>query len=241
MKYPKSDVPEKKDDSGIVKNLPSRNMSHKVKVSKKGKKTKEKDKVPQKHGFIREVLSWIGTIVVAFVIFFFLQTYVFAQYRVSGDSMYPTLKNGERVFANKLESINRFDVVVFDAPDANEEYVKRVIGIPGDEITHLDGKLFVNDQLVPEEFINSEPTDESQNFDGNGDFSMIAVTGELTVPEGKLFVLGDNRSNSNDSRNFGFIDEKNAHGVVRLVVWPLNEFGLLTDYHKELDLEENEK
>lgn len=132
--------------------------------------------------------------------------------RVSGESMMPTFQNNNRVFINKLSDIKRFDVVVLDAPDAkSKEYIKRVIGMPGDDISFEDNQLYINDQPVKEEFL--ENTDIQ-----TGSFKL-----KQKVPKNSYFVMGDNREHSNDSRFFGYVSKDQIQGKVFLRYWPLNE------------------
>ncbi|WP_025729441.1 signal peptidase I [Atopobacter phocae] len=188
-------------------------------------KTTEKE-VKLSTMIVKEVFSWILTFVLAIGLYFVISTFVAQKYQVSGSSMYPTLQNNEEVIGNKLEKIDRLDIVVFKAPDTGREYVKRVIGLPGDSVTYLDGKLFVNDQQIEEPFINQEETFEinGQKTLGTSSFTLPQLTGEMVVPDGHYFVMGDNRGHSNDSRSFGFVKRESIHAVVRAIVWPYNKW-----------------
>ncbi|MFZ2743758.1 MAG: signal peptidase I, partial [Trichococcus flocculiformis] len=103
----------------------------------------KKDIQPEKRGgFFREALSLLLSVAIAFVLFVVIRTYLFYPFQVVGDSMVPTLETGDRLILNKLAEVDRFDIVVFPAPDGtDEEYVKRVIGLPGDEITYFQDEL----------------------------------------------------------------------------------------------------
>ncbi|MCZ0716792.1 signal peptidase I [Aerococcus kribbianus] len=175
--------------------------------------------------FFSEILSIVISIVIALGIFWVTKTYFFYQIEVDGDSMYPTMQDGERYILNVQGDIDRFDIVVFPAPDgSNAQYVKRVIGVPGDEIEYRDNQLYVNGQAVEEEYLNAlEAANPGQKV--TPDFTLDEITGEHTVPEGEYFVLGDNRPVSKDGRYFGFIDEETIDGTTNLRIWPFSKFG----------------
>lgn len=121
--------------------------------------------------------------------------------------MVPTLETGDRLILNKLADIDRFDIVVFPAPDGtDEEYVKRIIGLPGDEITYFQDELYINGKKIEEHYLEALREDSDQQL--MSDFTLYtldATTGNSVVPEDMYFVLGDNRNVSKDSRVFGFI------------------------------------
>lgn len=149
---------------------------------------------------IKEYLSYIIIIAVIVLIRLFIVTPV----RVDGNSMSPTLDNGNIVFLNKLNhNFKRFDIVVFNYND--NELVKRIIGLPGDDIKYQNGKLFVNDNYV------SEPFDHGETVD----YDIPEI-----VPKDKYFVMGDNRTNSLDSRYIGFISAKDIKGSISFSLIP---------------------
>lgn len=165
----------------------------------------------------------ISVILLAIVIAVVFRSYLYASYVVDGESMRPTLADGDLLMVNKvvygLKNVDRFDVIVFHA-NKKEDYVKRVIGLPGDRIEYKNDQLFINGKYVQESFLNSyvqassaEPHTDNFNLEGK--------TGQREVPEGKLFVMGDNREDSLDSRSFGFISMKQLVGKVDIKYWPL--------------------
>lgn len=177
---------------------------------------------------MREALNLIFSVAIAFVLFIVIRTYLFYPFQVVGDSMVPTLETGDRLILNKLAEVDRFDIVVFPAPDGTEEeYVKRVIGLPGDEITYFQDELYINGEKVAEHYL--EALKEGSNQALTGDFTLFSLTGEATVPEDMYFVLGDNRSVSKDSRVFGFIPAAQIEGTADLRLWPLNKIGIIDD------------
>ena len=189
----------------------------------------KKDIQPEKRGgFFREALSLLLSVAIAFVLFVVIRTYLFYPFQVVGDSMVPTLETGDRLILNKLAEVDRFDIVVFPAPDGtDEEYVKRVIGLPGDEITYFQDELYINGEKVTEHYL--EALKEGSNQTLTGDFTLFSLTGEMAVPEDMYFVLVDNRVVSKDSRVFGFIPAAQIEGTADLRLWPLNKIGIIAD------------
>jgi signal peptidase I len=134
---------------------------------------------------------------------------VSARVRVDGASMQPTLLNGEFVLVNKLSyqvgEIQRGDIVVFDFPlNMDEELIKRVIGLSGDTVLVQDGQVFVNNIPLNETYLSQVPS----------------YSGQWIVEEGYIFVLGDNRNNSNDSKDWGLLPIENIVGKAMFIYWP---------------------
>lgn len=173
----------------------------------------------------REGIEWIKAFALGIIIFAFIRIFFFSNYVVEGESMLPTLEEGNKVVVNKfgdeLDELERFDVIVFHANE-EEDFVKRVIGLPGDKIEYREDRLYVNGKKVYEPFLK-QYREESLGGYLTGDFTLEDLTGEERVPEGKLFVLGDNRLGSWDSRQFGFISVDQVVGQVNLRYWPLEE------------------
>ncbi|WP_077325014.1 signal peptidase I [Virgibacillus siamensis] len=173
-------------------------------------------------------LKIIPVVVLAAALAFVFRSYLFASYVVEGESMEPTLYDGNMLMVNKvvydLSDVDRFDVIVFHA-NKQTDYVKRVIGLPGDKIVYKNDKLFINGDYVEEKFLKpykkvsaAEPYTE--------DFTLKGTTGKTTVPKGKLFVMGDNRDNSLDSRKFGFVSQDTLVGKVDITYWPVSQLHL---------------
>lgn len=140
--------------------------------------------------------------------------------------MMPTLQDGNRLIINRMSEIQRFDQIVFKAPDTEKDYIKRVIGLPGDTIEMKHDVLYINGKAYKESYLkenrkNIPPTLQQLTQD----FTLKELTNKTVVPEGYLFVLGDNRLYSNDSRFFGFVPMKSVVGKVQVRLWPLNEVG----------------
>lgn len=178
-----------------------------------------------KEMMIREGVEWIKAFALGMIIFVFIRIFFFSNYIVEGESMLPTLEDGNKVVVNKLgyetDELERFDVIVFHANE-EEDFVKRVIGLPGDKVEYREDMLFINDKQVKESFLKHYREQSAGGY-LTGDFSLEDLTGVERVPKGKLFVLGDNRLGSWDSRQFGFISEEQVVGKVNLRYWPLEE------------------
>lgn len=176
-----------------------------------------------------EVFAWFRAIGIAILVVIVIRTFVLGNYIVDGPSMMPTLHNGDRLIVNKINyrfsQPKRFDVVIFHATE-KDDYVKRVIGLPGDTIRYANDQLYVNNKPVDEPFLKAA---KARMLSGQltWDFTLNGLTGETKVPEGKLWVMGDNRQNSVDSRIFGFVDENQVVGKVDLRYWPMKNFGII--------------
>ncbi len=164
-----------------------------------------------------EVWDWLKAIIVALIIAEGIHLFILQQFVVDGHSMDRTLANGEHLIVDKVpyyfETPKRGDIIVFHAPDG-EDWVKRVIGLPGNTVAVKDGKLILDGKVINEPYIN-QPMNPYNNY------------GPTTVPKGDLFVMGDNRNISEDSRIIGPIPISKVIGRVDLVFWPLNDFKVI--------------
>ncbi len=186
------------------------------------------------YGAIREIWDWLKVLVIVAVIVVLVRVFLFGNYEVHGESMMPNVEDGDRLIINKIGyqigEPDRFDVIVMHAPD-NSDFVKRIIGLPGDEIVYDEDTLYVNGEAVEEDFLELEEHAEQNNFPYTSDFTLDEIPGgEETVPDNYYFVLGDNRGNSQDSRNFGFVPEEDIVGEVSFRYWPLGEFSWINDH-----------
>lgn len=169
---------------------------------------------------IKEVYSWIKLIAFALIIAFICRQFIFTPTTVQGESMEPTFQDENRVILSKISDIQHFDMIVFNAPDSNERYVKRVIGLPGDRIEVKDDVLYINGKVYEEPYL--EKSKEENLLDTfTNDFTL-----DSTVPENSLFVMGDNRLVSKDSRIFGCIPDDSVIGEVKFRFYPLKEIGI---------------
>lgn len=136
--------------------------------------------------------------------------------------MLPTYEDEDVIIVSKKSKINRFDHIVFHAPDEDEFYIKRVIGLPGDTIEMKNDVLIINGEEYDEPYVKREDylTQITENF------TLEQITGEKTVPEGYIFVLGDNRAKSRDSRHYGLIPIDDVYGESKMRILPLQEMKL---------------
>lgn len=168
-----------------------------------------------KSSALRFFIDILETLVLSVILFVVINT-ISARIRVDGFSMEPTLHSGEFVVVNKLtykfNPPQMGDVIVFHFPrDPEQEYIKRVIGLPGDQVIISDKQVMVNGQILDEPYIAVPPVYDSR----------------WTVTEGSLFVLGDNRNNSSDSHNWGFVPLEELVGKAVFIYWPPSEWGLV--------------
>lgn len=137
--------------------------------------------------------------------------------------MYPSFDDGEFLLTDKIsyrfDNPKRGDVIVFKAPDGKDEYIKRIIALPGEKIMIENGKVFINGKILNEPYLSPEQITNEGNFAKNGK--------ELLVPENSFFVMGDNRDHSLDSRAFGFIERTKIIGKAWLVYWPPQKSGII--------------
>jgi len=166
-----------------------------------------------------DIKSWLRDILVAFVIAIFIVVFVVQPVKVEGTSMQPRLVDQERIFVNRFiyqfKNITRGDVVVFRYPrDHRKSFIKRVLAVPGDEVEIRNGMVYLNGARISEPYVNPE-------FLDNRSFPNVIV------PRGQYFVLGDHRSSSNDSRNWGFVSQELIYGKAFFSYWPFAHFGVV--------------
>lgn len=191
---------------------------------------------------LREVWEWLVVFAAAFILVLLLNTAVFATTQVRQTSMQDTLMEGQHLFVEKLSYLfsdpSRGDIIVFIETEHPSNYfdrvkiflkdvseifkpvesktnirlVKRVIGIPGDEVDIQEGKIYLNSEMLDEPYVKGETFQRDISF-------------PVTVPEGKYLVLGDNREVSKDSRSFGLIERCQIEGDAVFRFWPFSKFG----------------
>lgn len=169
----------------------------------------------------QELMGWVKSLLFALIVAFIVRAFIFSPYTVDGASMEPTLHNQEKIFVNKWgdsENLKRGDIVIIKGGEKN--YVKRVIGFPGEKIEMKSDKLFINDKRISESYLT-----ENRKKANAGGSRLTGNFGPLTVPSGHLFVMGDNRLYSTDSRNgLGYIKVDNVVGTTEFVYFPFNQF-----------------
>ncbi len=171
----------------------------------------------------KAIYSLIETILVALVLAIVLYLFIMTPHEVVGNSMHPTYKNGEFLMANKItykiSKPERGDVIIFKFSDT-QDFIKRVIGIPGDEVMIKDGKIYINGDLLDE----ADYLDSSVITNGG---SYLHEGQTITVGSDEYFVCGDNRTNSSDSREFGPIKISAIKGKAWIVYYPFSEFRIV--------------
>jgi signal peptidase I len=173
---------------------------------------------PQAH--VRGVMhSWLRDLVISVVVSAIIIIFLYQPVRVEGTSMLPVLEDQDRLFINKLAyrvgEIHRGDVVVFLYPhDHEKSYIKRVIALPGDTLRIDHGQVYVNDARVEESYVPRQFEDDRSQP-------------EMTVPQHEYFVMGDHRSVSSDSRDFGPVDRELIYGKAAFVYWPMDQAGVV--------------
>ena len=175
---------------------------------------------------VRSAVEWVAVIVGALVVALVVKTFLFQAFFIPSASMEPTLEKGDRVIVNKLSydlhDVNRGDVIVFEleadqvGPDGIKDLIKRVVGVPGDVIETRDGVVYINDRALDEPYL------ADGMITGDPDDGQNPSIPRQTVPEGHVFVLGDNRSNSADSRYpyRGPIPIDTIVGRAFVLIWP---------------------
>lgn len=175
---------------------------------------REMDKKQKQKAVLAEVFSWARSILIAVIAALLIRSFVFVIVSVDGPSMRPTLVDNERLFVTRFDYIlgnpKLQDIIICKYPNdyKNQNYVKRVIGTPGDTVEIKDGVVYVNGTALEEPYVKYP---KRENY------------GPVTVPEKKYFVMGDNRADSRDSRSVGFIDEDKILGHARFVIYPFDK------------------
>ncbi|MDD3726428.1 MAG: signal peptidase I [Candidatus Ratteibacteria bacterium] len=167
--------------------------------------------------------EWFKSLIWAVIIALLIRAFLIGNFKIPSTSMVPTLKVGDRLLSNdviyKIRPPKRGEVVIFKYPeDPKRDFVKRMIGLPGEKVMIKDGMIFINGKVVEEESI-SRRYYYSEGFYGNGE--------EVEVPPDSYYVLGDNSINSRDSRYWGFVPKKNLVGKALFTYWPPWRMGFI--------------
>lgn len=171
------------------------------------------------------LLDIAQTLILAAAAFVIVYMFLFRPFEVSGESMYPNLQDSEYLITNvigqRLGDPKLGDIIVFEAPnEPDKDFIKRVIGTAGDTVGLLDGSVILNGEKLDESaYLASDVNTYGGAFLVEGD--------EVEVPEGYFFVLGDNRSYSSDSREWGFVPKENIVGASVFIYWPVNNAGFI--------------
>ena len=184
------------------------------------------DDEPARHRGLRSLIEWVLVIGGALAAAFVIKTFLLQAFWIPSASMSPTLVRQDRVLVNKLSyrlhDVNRGDIVVFERPPGETEpikdLIKRVVATEGETVTVREGDVFVDGERLDEPYLAQDNSTESD---------VCNFSGRAVVPADHVFVMGDNRTNSRDSRCFGPIDEDLIVGRAFVLIWPLSNFDWL--------------
>jgi signal peptidase I len=215
--FPPADAPEAQPDDGADGQEATPSADAGLATARKQRRAKSRQ---------RALVEWVLAITLAITAAFVIKTWFVQAFVIPSGSMEPTLQVNDRVlvakFAYRISDIHRGDVVVFKnparLPDEPAQLIKRVVGVGGDVIQTVDGKLVVNGALVPEPYL--APGTMTRAPDGHD-------LPKTTVAAGHIFVMGDNRGNSRDSRYIGPIENKTVVGKAFFRLWPVRRIGRL--------------
>lgn len=176
-----------------------------------------------------EIWEWAKAILIAFSIAAIIRFFLFTPIVVDGESMMPTLHHGDRMVVNKigyeLGTPDRFEIVVFHAPE-QKNYIKRIVGLPGDHVAYKNDQLYINGNTVSEPHLK-EFKEQISEGTLTEDFTLEELTQLTEIPEGYYFVMGDNRRYSKDSRHIGLVSEEDIIGTTNLVFWPFQDISIV--------------
>lgn len=177
-----------------------------------------------------ELWEWAKAIIVAVLLAVGIRYFLLEPIVVDGFSMMPTLHNQDRMIVNKIGTPKRFDIIVFHASET-QDYIKRVIGLPGDRIEYKNDILYVNGKKYEERYLDKYKKQLKKKFENDEllteNFTLKDLIDRETVPNGTLFVMGDNRRGSKDSRRIGVIPMENVIGKTKLIYWPTKDFRII--------------
>ncbi|MBF0385904.1 MAG: signal peptidase I [Candidatus Omnitrophica bacterium] len=192
-------------------------------VPKDGQPQSKKDRIKA------EIIEWVESLFIAFIIAMFIRTFFIQPFKIPSESMTPTLIKHDRLMVNKLDygpkvpftkkripgfkKMKRGDVMVFVFPGDNKrDFIKRLVAFGGETVEINDGKLFINGRIIEEKWA------QKRYYYNFGEYAQSGI--KTKVPEGNVFVLGDNSASSHDSRYWGFVPEVNIVGRAEFIFWP---------------------
>jgi len=184
----------------------------------------------------KTIREWVEALIFAIVVATIVRTYLFAPFQIPSGSMLPTIQIGDHIFASmysygspvpftdiKLfkKPIKRGDIIIFPYPrDPSIDYIKRVIGLPGETLEIKNDKVFIDGSLLNEPYAFFEPEEKlARKANKIMSANPVSKFGPVYIPEGKLFAMGDNRYNSADSRYWGFVDSNTVTGKGQMIYW----------------------
>lgn len=195
--------------------------------------TNQADQKPVNNKVKNELIEWVKAIAIAVVLVIIIRWFLFAPFMVDGPSMQPNFHTGERVIVNKLlydfRAPKPGEVVVFHVPQEGKDYIKRVIAVAGDTVKVEGDDVYVNGNKIAQPYIQKQIDEyaaQGEKYNNLRDFPNAEIA-DGTVPAGHVFVMGDNRRNSTDSRMLGYIDLKEVVGRAEVVFWPFNDMEIV--------------
>lgn len=177
-------------------------------------------------GVVRSVLSFLGMVVLVLVMSWAMRTFIFGAYEIPTGSMETTIMSGDRVFAEKITYLasepEQGDIVTFEDPEIpGRILIKRIVATEGQTIDLIDGAVYIDGVPLDEPYVHGEPSNPLVPAYG------VDITYPYTVPEGHIWVMGDNRTNSSDSRYFGPVPVESVTGKAVFTYWPIGSLGFL--------------
>lgn len=178
-----------------------------------------------------EWFDWLKAVVIALVLVALIRFFLFSPIIVDGPSMLPTLHDRDQMIVNKftyrINEPKRFDIIVFHATK-KKNYIKRIIGLPGEHVRIDNNQLYINDEPIDQPFMDKSMDDPSIMIDD--DFQLEHILGNYDlIPEDHYLVLGDNRNNSTDSRSIGLITKDQIVGKASIIYWPIKRIQIINN------------
>ncbi len=207
----------------------SENFDNNINDTEINNETQITENSAEKINWLKELRDWVVAILLAVFIAFFVREYVFTLVKVQGQSMEPSLHNNDRLYVNRFfYTPEKGDVVIFEpATDPNRPYVKRVIATEGDTV-YIDfktGDVYVNDEVIEEDYIKDETREMGSYITELIRNAEYGRTSPIVIQPGYIFVMGDNRNNSKDSRHLGPVPIDEVMGGAVFRFWPLSDAG----------------
>ncbi|MGN7453844.1 signal peptidase I [Paenibacillus pasadenensis] len=182
----------------------------------------------------KEIFEWVKALAIAALLVWIIRWFLFAPFAVDGPSMQPNFHTGERLIVNKIlyeiREPKRGEVVVFHVPQENRDFIKRVIALPGDTVRVEGDEVYVNDEKQDEPYLKqaiAEAQARGELWNQTGPNFPNELVTEGTVPADSFLAMGDNRSNSEDSRRIGYIPYDQLIGRADVIFWPLTDIQII--------------
>ncbi|SDT45317.1 type I signal peptidase. Serine peptidase. MEROPS family S26A [Paenibacillaceae bacterium GAS479] len=182
----------------------------------------------------KEIFEWVKALAIAAILVWVIRWFLFAPFAVDGPSMKPNFHTGERLIVNKIlydfREPKRGEVVVFHVPQQGRDFIKRVIALPGDTVRVEGDDVYVNDQKQDEPYLKeaiAEAQAKGELWNQNGPNFPNEYVSDMKVPADSFLAMGDNRSNSEDSRRIGYIPYDQVIGRADVIFWPMDDIQII--------------